>query len=228
MKRILGITVIFVTFFLVMNAQAIDLKGKFTFSPGGGVALPMGDFGDVAKTGFGGGGEFEYFVLPKLSVGGHFNYNLFKPKVDYGEEIGSVEDFIAYLNSLIADPDTPDELIPGLQAELALAEGELEYLQSIKDEKLKILSFGAFGKYYFVTEGKFLPYGKFGVNANTFKFGDESETKIGISIGAGGMYMASEMVGLGAEVMFHDIFTEESATQYITIYGKLTVFLGAK
>lgn len=85
------------------------------------------------------------------------------------------------------------------------------------------------GSIFFVTEGNFLPYAKFGFNANTPKIADETgDTKMGISIGAGGMYMASEMVGVGAEAMFHNIMTEGSSTQYITFYGKLTVFFGAK
>jgi hypothetical protein len=104
-----------------------------------------------------------------------------------------------------------------------------DFEEELGDEKFKIMTYGAFGKYFFVTEGKFLPYGKVGFNFNTPKVADETgDTKMGISIGAGGMYMASEMVGVGAEAMYHSIFTEGSSTQYLTFYGKLTVFLGAK
>jgi hypothetical protein len=104
-----------------------------------------------------------------------------------------------------------------------------EFVTPLNDEKFKIMTYGVLGKYIFVTEGKFLPYAKLGLNANTPKVADETgDTKIGIGIGAGGMYMASEMVGVGAEAMYHNIFTEGSSTQYITFYGKLTVFFGGK
>ncbi|MDH4222188.1 MAG: porin family protein [candidate division Zixibacteria bacterium] len=185
MKKVIGLTVVLMVFFLAANVQAVDLKGKFALSGAGGLAMPMGDFNDFYKMGFGGGVEAEYFVLSQLSAGGNFTYNMF-----------SLDD---------------------------------EFAEDSDDEKYKIMTFGAFGKYIFITEGKFLPYGKFGFNFNTPKFADETgDTKMGISIGGGGMYMASEMVGVGAEVMFHSIFTEGSSTQYLTFYGKISVFLGAK
>jgi hypothetical protein len=185
MKRVLGLSAVLMVLFLALNVQAVDLKGKFSFSGAGGLAMPMGDFNDGFKMGFGGGAEFEYFFLPKLSAGANFTYNMF----------------------------APDDEFAGL----------------FNDEKFKIMTYGLFGKYIFVTEGKFLPYAKLGFNANTPKIADETgNTKIGISIGAGGMYMASEMVGVGAEAMFHNIFTEGSSTQYITFYGKLTIFFGGK
>lgn len=113
MKKVLGLSVVLMVFFLALNVQAVDLKGKFALSGAGGLAMPMGDFNDGFKMGFGGGTEFEYFFLPQLSAGANFTYNMF----------------------------APDD----------------EFAEFFNDEKFKIMTYGAFGKYIFCHRREFSP-----------------------------------------------------------------------
>ena len=63
MKQLLSFLLIAVLFTGFTNAQ-----GKIAVGVQGGIALPMGDFGDGYKMGFGGTGTFAYHVNPMLDV----------------------------------------------------------------------------------------------------------------------------------------------------------------
>ena len=60
------------------TVSASGLKGKFALSGNGGLGLPMVDFADekkgAAKSGFGFGGNFEYFITDNVSIGGSLTY----------------------------------------------------------------------------------------------------------------------------------------------------------
>ncbi|MCK4427066.1 MAG: hypothetical protein KAW16_01130, partial [candidate division Zixibacteria bacterium] len=74
------------------TVSASDLKGKFAVSGLGTLALPIGDFakeeeeGGAAKSGYGFGGNFEYFVTDNISIGGNFTYRRFGMKTGDAEE----------------------------------------------------------------------------------------------------------------------------------------------
>ena len=59
---------------LVTNAQ----NGRF--SVGAELALPMGDFGDAASTGFGGSVRYEYPVNDNIGLTGTVGYLIFSGK----------------------------------------------------------------------------------------------------------------------------------------------------
>jgi len=56
------------------GASAQAAKGDMAIGAGLELALPMGDFGDVAGTGFGATGQFEYVYNPNISIVGHLGY----------------------------------------------------------------------------------------------------------------------------------------------------------
>jgi opacity protein-like surface antigen len=55
----------------------------------GGIAMPMGDFGDLCKMGFGGGVTGKYMLNETMAVGASIGYQMFGPK----EELPSGYDF---------------------------------------------------------------------------------------------------------------------------------------
>lgn len=70
MKKLLFILFILLTFAVSTNAQV----GKMTVGGNLILALPMGDFGDLASTGFGGTATFTYRVIPNLDLTGTLGY----------------------------------------------------------------------------------------------------------------------------------------------------------
>jgi len=69
MKQLLSIVLLAVLFTGFINAQ-----GKMAVGVQAGVAIPMGDFGDGYKMGFGGQGNFAYHINPMLDVTGSIGY----------------------------------------------------------------------------------------------------------------------------------------------------------
>lgn len=68
------------------KADAFDVKNRFMISAGGGIGIPIGDFGDDdtsnvhaggANTGFMAGISIEYGISEQVIVGGRFAYNRF-------------------------------------------------------------------------------------------------------------------------------------------------------
>ena len=64
----------FVLFLTVLCTSFINAQGKMAVGVQAGVAIPMGDFGDGYKMGFGGTGTFAYHVNPMLDVTGSVGY----------------------------------------------------------------------------------------------------------------------------------------------------------
>ena len=76
MKQLLSVLLFAVLFTGFINAQ-----GKMAVGVQGGIALPMGDFGDGFDMGFGGIGTFAYHVNPMLDVTGSAGYLTWGAKV---------------------------------------------------------------------------------------------------------------------------------------------------
>jgi len=220
-KVIVLLSVTILVIGLISTAGAVEPKGKFAISAKAGIAKFTGDIGDAFKMGFGGGIGAEYFVIDNLSVGGSFQYNTFKPDVPKGLK-EEAEAAIAELEELIAETTDPT-MKAYYESLLALARADLSDI----DISLKLMPFGVFGKYYVPMEGKFAPYFMGGVGAYRFSNGD-SETKMGINLGAGGKYSVNEKVGIIAEAAYHIIFTEEESTKYFDVKAGVIFYLGGK
>ncbi len=77
MKSLLVTLLIVVSFFGFTNAQS-----KMAVGAGVVVSLPMGDFGDVANTGFGGTAAFEMKFMPQLVGVGNIGYIMWGTESD--------------------------------------------------------------------------------------------------------------------------------------------------
>jgi outer membrane protein W len=79
MKTLIKISAIcaLVLFSFTANAQ-------MKIGVGGGIGLPMGDFGDVFKMGFGGGVSGKYMLNDNLALGVGIGYMTFSAKDEFG------------------------------------------------------------------------------------------------------------------------------------------------
>ena len=79
MKQLLFVLLLAVLFTGFINAQ-----GKMALGVQAGIALPMGDFGDVYDMGFGGTATFAYHINPMLDITGSVGYLTWSGKdLDY-------------------------------------------------------------------------------------------------------------------------------------------------
>jgi hypothetical protein len=70
---------------LLFSAGQSNAESKMSLSVGGDVLIPMGTFGDVVSTGFGGSVQFQYNVTPLFSAGLTTGYYTWSGK-DFTEE----------------------------------------------------------------------------------------------------------------------------------------------
>jgi hypothetical protein len=166
-------------FVLTFGAAVAHASAASEFGLNAGVAMPFGDFGDVAGTGFFGGATYCYHVSDQYGLGGDFNYQSYGKK-DFG--LGS------YTYSLI--------------------------------------NVGAHAKYFFkLKDSKEMPYAKVGLGIynlrakTTFTYpglgtvtATGSDSKFGFSIGLGADWKMGESKSWGAEVLYHNIAADPSAT----------------
>lgn len=95
MKRILilGVALTLVAL-MAAGLSAADRKGMIGVGVGGGVLLPMGDFGDVAKLGWRAGVGAGYFVTDDIAVGATAAYA--ENKADSGSAKSKTLEFGAF------------------------------------------------------------------------------------------------------------------------------------
>ena len=105
MRRPLFLLMIFYTLSIGNPLYGQEMKGKFALSGTFGPGFPLGDFSDKeqgrAQTGYGLGGNLEYFVTDNISLGANFRYNRFGMYVKDLEE-----DFIKFVHDSIPEADT--------------------------------------------------------------------------------------------------------------------------
>jgi hypothetical protein len=63
-------------------------SGAMTFGLAGGLAMPMGDFGDGFKTGFGGGVFGDYWVTSNVGIGADIMFNQMGGKDEFESALG--------------------------------------------------------------------------------------------------------------------------------------------
>jgi len=176
--------------FLVVAALSLFIGGvanaqiKLGVSPG--IQIPVGDFGDFYKLGFGGGINGEYLVTENIGVGLNVGYYTFK-----GKEFG-----------LGFDLDLGDYF-------------EMDFDMSFGAERINIIPITLNGKYYFTTEG-FQPYGGVdaGLYMLNSSFGGASNTDMyfGVAPVLGFQYGFTDALALDLNAKYNLIFSEGSTT----------------
>jgi len=194
MKR----SILFAALALTLSAPAaFAAKGEWTGGGQAGAHIPMGDYGDVAKTGWLGGVFLDYMATDMLSLGANLDYHATKAK----------DEFVTAQN--LAFPGVNIEEINttlfnyGVNAALHLSNtgAASPYIK------------GAFGAYNSKTE----------IKGGPLDGTDDTTTDMGIAGGAGVMFRPpGNSVGFGIEAMYHNIFTENESTQLVTVTGRIT------
>lgn len=99
MKRIfLGFIVLSILFTFTYTSKAQEMK----FGMQAGIALPLGDFGDVASTGFGALGTFHYGLKSDIILTGALGYYYFGSDKDISDALGSYGDYSYSIIPLVA------------------------------------------------------------------------------------------------------------------------------
>ena len=191
------------------------MKGKFALSGTSGLGFPLGDFSDKlkgrAQTGYGWGGNLEYFVTDNISLGANFRYHNFGMYVKDLEE-----DFIKYVYENIPDADTS-----GIDI----------------DSYRSVIHLGIFGKYHFFTFKSFSPFIKMGLGWGKLKgsadmpgyvvYPDSTDVisrivdasydgDFYLDVGGGVVYLFSERVGISGELLFTHLATHNNSGKVTT------------
>ena len=182
---------------LVTSATAVH-AGDMTFGLNGGVAIPMSNFKDFAKLGFGGGVYGDYWVKPAYALGADIAGNFFKAK----DEI---------INPL-KTPAYPDP-----KATVNLINFGVHGLWSppMESAAKPWISAGV-GMYHIASKIE-----------GTANNSDDSQNKFGINGGVGVDMKASEMVNIGVGAKAHDVFSKDDTkktknSQFFTVGVNVT------
>ncbi|MCK4549330.1 MAG: outer membrane beta-barrel protein [Candidatus Krumholzibacteria bacterium] len=172
-------------------------KGDMEFGIGAGAGIPIGDFGDFAKTGYLFGVNFGYYVTPVFTLG---------LKADY-HHFGASEDYMDILELL---------LVEGLEADFSIFQGTAYARYILVPGKFAPYIKGGAGLYN-VKE----------TWSGGDESGDSSDSYFGISGGLGAQFQGEGMTGGFVEMLFHNAFADDENVQYIQLRGGITLFLGA-
>lgn len=181
MKKVLFTILVLVM--CVTLTQAQD-KGQMAVSVQGGIALPIGDFGDGFDMGFGGRGMFMYYLNQNMAITGTAGYFTWSGK---------------------DGADVTFNTIP--------------VMAGIK---------------YFMGKGDFKPYlsGQLGMYFSSSKvevpfFGtiESSGSDFGIAVGGGFLMPIGKTMNFDVSAEYNNIFTEGSATSYISVLAGLAFAL---
>jgi len=207
MKRLILLFLIFYTIIVCSPLHAQELKWRFGISGTSGIGFPVGDFSDKqkgrAQTGYGLGGNLEYFITENLSLGANLRYQRFGMYVKDLEQ-----DFIEFVHDSIPRADTS-----GIDI----------------DSHKSIIHLGVFGKYHFFVGTNFSPFVKFGAGwgkltgwADMPGYIVYPESLIAIDrtseasyqgefymdVGAGVLYLISDRMGISGELLFTHLATD--------------------
>lgn len=159
-------------------------QGKMGLSVQGGVALPTGDFGDVAGTGFGGSVTFMYEVSPMLAITGSAGYTTWGPKEDLPD---GFDYSLATIPVLVGARYTfgKGNFLPYISAELGMhfLSSTVEILgQEYSDSESKFGFAPGVGFYYAFNQKTMLDVN---VKYNSISTEGSSTSYIGINAGVG-------------------------------------------
>jgi opacity protein-like surface antigen len=177
-------------------------KGDMSIYFMGGASIPMGDYGDFAKLGFGGGVGFDYFVNENIAVGVDGSYTMNDAK----------DDVNAALTALATAPvKASDSFIRGG------AHGKWMFPTAAESKISPYLIAGA-GIYNVKAKLE---------SADPLFNGDASESKFGGHGGLGVLFKTGGNVGVGAQGTYHFISTSGSSTQFVELQAVVSVGMGA-
>lgn len=200
MKRLSPVLALFTI--IVLFAGFINAQSKMAVGVQGGIAIPMGDFGDAVDLGFGGQGNFAIDVSPFLQVTGSIGYTTWSYKTNSVTTSGSFSTV---------------PLLAGIRYTFP-AIGFKPYLMA---------QLGA----HFISSKITYDYIILLVKSNgtsnaqaTYEY-SESSTKFGFGAGAGFLLPLGPKLDLDVNATFNSISTEGSATNYIGIMAGVLVAL---
>lgn len=181
------------------SANAALSKGQWLVGPAAGLLVPVGDYKDAAKVGFGGGVDVDYVLSP----GGSLGFNLAYNRNSFSDDLKAALSFVA---------GTP-------------VDGHFTVIHYGAHGKL-FLSPESTTRPYFTVGGGLYSF-KGTVEALGVS-GSDSETKAGINGGVGVLFDAGTSAHVGVQGTYHDIFTSDSSTQYMNAAIVVLFDLGKK
>ncbi len=200
--------VLFAVLFVALFVGSSNAQSKMALGVQGGIAIPMGDFGDAVDLGFGGQGNFAYTVSPNLQVTGSVGYLTWSYKTDSDIASGSFSTVPVLAGIRYSFP--AKGFAPYVMAQLGV-----HFWSSSFEIDLDPLY-----------DGMFKTSGTNSVNATqaTYEFSDNG-TEFGFGVGAGFLLPLSPKLDLDVNATYNSILTEGSSTNYIGIMAGVLVAL---
>jgi opacity protein-like surface antigen len=176
---------------LAVSASAAH-AGTMTFGLNGDAAIPMGDFGDAFKVGFGGGVYGDYWIKDDYAFGIDVNGDFFRAKDDLetaltvgGDKPKITSDLIGFNVHGVWSP----KMQSGIQPWVTYGVGLSRISTKVK---------------YAAGEGK------------------DDVNKVGFNVGVGADWKAGTSMKIGPQVKYNYVATEGSSTTYVTAGLHLT------
>jgi len=199
MKPRTGFVVVLMLLLWASSANATLSKGQWLLGPSAGLLIPVGDYKDIGKTGFGLSAEADYVLSPSGSIGAVVAYN----------RNGWSDDFKKALQMTTGLPIDGHYTVMhyGARGRFFLApEGKTK----------PFIAVGG-GLYNFKVTAKL-----YGSSAS------DSQTKGGINGGLGLLFDAGTSAHVGVQGTFHDVLTDGSDLKYINATAVLLFDVGKK
>lgn len=181
---------------ILMAGFSSQSFGQIKIGANAGIGLPMGDFGDGYKMGFGGSVEGKYFLNDKIAVGASIGYYSFTLKDEMLTILQSFSESIT---------DSKYTVMPILAT--------VDYY------------FATEGFKPYVGAGVGLYSAKIKVSDSKLGDGEETSSDMGIAPTVGFCYGLSEKIDLNVNAKYNMIFTEGSSTTYLGINAGIIVAL---
>ncbi len=188
--------------FIILLTSFTSYAQEMSFSANGGISKPVGDGSEYWNLGFSVGGNGFYPVSPNISIGGRIAYNKWTPDED--EIIKSVSAIDPGIKWDISGSATIIEIIPSLRV----------LASPFINQSVNLFGQLGLGLFLFNLESKV----KGTYMGSTYDVSiDDSETKVGISIGGG--LTIGEKGNAQFEILplYHIIFTEDESTKYFSV-----------
>lgn len=204
---------------LVFAGGPASAAGNLGYGLTGGAAVPTGDFSDGFDTGFNFGGYGEFWFNDQGAIGIDVAYNRHSAK------------------------DETNNLFNALRESRSLAEGA-----TTADADLEVtassLQVGVHGKWAPPAQAVVRPYVQVGLGVYSGRLdwegslvadgvtsevdGGESESDLGVNVGAGMLFEVSPSMSIGVTGAFHNVFSEDDFTQFFVIGAQAHFMTGAR